>query len=117
VGEGLFGPVAEQEAVGQAGEQVVAGEEFGAFLGGLAVGEVGEHRHVVEDALIIVADGGDGQPLGKDRPVAAAVPGFAVPVVGVGKLVEQGVEEAGGMVAGVDQRGFGADDFFGRHSP
>ena len=112
-GEGLFETIVEQGAVGQAGQGVVLGQEGDARLGGLALGDVGENRHVVSDALGLVAHDADRQGRGVERAVLAPVVDFALPeAVGV-DVPPHGFVEVMLMDAGLEQAGGGSDGFLG----
>ena len=68
----------EREAVRQFGQRVVVGEEMDAFLGTLALGDVGKHGDVVREfPADLVGDGVDGHPLRVKVTALLAIPDFA----------------------------------------
>ena len=71
--------VQQQAPVRQLGEDIVKGQREDLRLGALARGDVAEDGDILEDLVLLVPDGADGQPFRKDFAVLALVPDFAVP--------------------------------------
>ena len=99
-GQRLVQAVEEQHAVRQPGQQVVLGQVAGLLLGLLAVGDVGQDRHVAGDARRRVADRGQRHPHRIHLAVARARRNLAFPVIVVGDavpdlLVERRLVQAG----------------------
>ena len=112
-GQRLLDALAQQQAVGQAGERVVVGEEVQLVLGALEAAEVGEHRHIMRQFAFVVAHGADVLPLRVYLAALAAVPDFAAPDTlfmqgGPHALVEGGI-----LAAGLEHRGLAAEHVFG----
>ena len=71
--------VGQQRAVGQLGQRVVIGQLGQLALLGFQAADVRKHRHVVGHGTGRVANGGNGQQLGKHLAKLVAVPDFSGP--------------------------------------
>ena len=79
-GQRLFGAVAEQQAIGQIGQRIVVSEVLEFMLGVLDRTDVGEHRHIVAKAPLIIVYDADGLPLRIDFAAFTAVPDLTAPL-------------------------------------
>ena len=101
-GQGLFGAVGEQQAVGQVGQRIVVGQVRQLVLGILDRADVGEYRHIVGELALLVADRADGLPLRIDFPALASVPDFPAPLAALAQRAEHRLVEVHRMMAGLE---------------
>ncbi len=73
--------VGQQEAVGQAGQHVMAGQKLDARLFALALGDVGINGDVIYHPSLLIPHQTQNQPFGIHLAVAALVPDFAAPAI------------------------------------
>ena len=90
-------------AGGQAGEEVVAGQEADARLVGLLLADVGKHRHVVGDLALVAAHHAQRQGRREGFAARPAEPHLALPGAGLGGLLADHRHEALGVVRGVEE--------------
>ena len=77
----LLQAVEKQHPVGQVGQVIVLGQMTGARLGLLALGDVGQHHHIVGDLAQRIADAGVGHPQRQLGVIFAQADNFAFPMV------------------------------------
>ena len=92
--QGHFGAVKQQGAVGQVGERVVVHQPLDAGLGVFAAGRFGEQAQVLLGLALRPGDGADGEPLGVQLAVFAAVPDFTFPAAVLGHGLPHGPVKA-----------------------
>jgi hypothetical protein len=78
--QGMVQPIAEERAIRQTGKQVVLSEPLEGLLVFLLRGDVSEECDVLLCFPGFVAHGRDGERLGEDAAILAAIPDFAGPV-------------------------------------
>jgi hypothetical protein len=100
--------VAEQRAVGQAGEDIVIGVALELAQMRLGGGDVGEERDAVMDGAVVVAHGTDGQRCEVQLAPFAAAPDLAVPVSDLDNAAVHLGVELRPMTAGSEHRLAGA---------
>ena len=83
--DGMLQAIEQQTAIGQLGQRVVKRQVANFFLGRFAAGNVKQRTDVMGGGLGLVFDGGNGQPLGVDFTVFAAIPDLSRP----GAVAEQ----------------------------
>ena len=103
---GLLQTIGEQTAVGDAGQGIVVGDPVQLGLMLLELGDIGKDTYIVLDLLLGIAYHGDGEQLGIEFSILAAVPELAAPEITrfdllPHLLVEQGILLPRGQQAGM----------------
>ncbi len=99
----LFGPLAEQQAVGQANERVVVRQAVEFVARALERREIGEHRDVMADLALFVPDAAQVLPLRIHLATAATVPDLATPDAILVQVVPHGLVEGRVVLAGGEE--------------
>ncbi len=100
----LLEALARQQAVRQAGQRVVIGQEIDQVLLGLALGDVHEHHHEVLRMAFAVAHHGHAEQARIGVAILASRQDLAGPVAGVFQRLHQQLVGRRVLLAGVQQR-------------